>query len=82
MHPYLPPSPPPSPLFLSISPLCSAFLTRVQLSAARFFVNVLPLLEGVPVISARSLFEPQFPGSPLCWKVRNARREQAEMDAC
>lgn len=42
----------------------------IQLSAARFFVDVLPLLEGVPVISARSLFEPQFPGSPLCWKVR------------
>ncbi len=41
-----------------------------QLSAARFFVDVLPLLEGVPVISARSLFESQFPGSPLCWKVR------------
>ncbi|CAB1109861.1 unnamed protein product [Ectocarpus sp. CCAP 1310/34] len=40
----------------------------VELSAARFFVNVLPLLEGVPVISARSLFESQFPGSPLCWK--------------
>eukprot|EP00752_Nemacystus_decipiens_P013885 g12326.t2 len=40
----------------------------VELSAARFFVDVLPLLEGVPVISARSLFEPQFPGSPLCWK--------------
>ncbi|CAN0062046.1 unnamed protein product, partial [Scytosiphon promiscuus] len=40
----------------------------VELSAARFFVGVLPLLEGVPVISARSLFESQFPGSPLCWK--------------
>lgn len=50
--------------------LVGLVVSPLQLSAAKFFSNLLPLLEGVPVVSARSLFEAQFPGSPLCWKVR------------
>lgn len=40
----------------------------VQLSAARFFPSVVPLLASLSVISARSTFEPLFPGCPLKWK--------------
>ena len=56
---------PPAPVGWLCGPLA------LQLSAARFFKGVLPLLEDVAVVSARSLFEAQFPGSPLCWKVMN-----------
>jgi hypothetical protein len=44
----------------------------VELSAARFFPSILPLLSQVTVISARTAFEHLFPESPLRWKVRYA----------
>jgi hypothetical protein len=31
--------------------------------------NVLPLLHGIPIVSARTNFEAQFPGAPLSWKA-------------
>lgn len=40
----------------------------VQLSAAKFLPGVVELLDRVTVISARSTFEPLFPGAPLKWK--------------
>jgi len=40
----------------------------VQLSAARFLPSILPLLERVTIISARTAFETLFPASPLKWK--------------
>lgn len=40
----------------------------VELSAAKFIPGVVPLLNRVSIISARSTFETQFPGSPLRWK--------------
>jgi hypothetical protein len=40
----------------------------VELSAAKFIPGVVPLLNRVSIISARSTFEAQFPGSPLRWK--------------
>ncbi|CAN0233212.1 unnamed protein product, partial [Phaeothamnion confervicola] len=41
----------------------------VQLSAARFFRRLVPLLRDVPTVSARSNFEKRFPGAPLSWKA-------------
>jgi len=40
----------------------------VELSAAKFIPGVVPLLNRVSIISARSTFETQYPGSPLRWK--------------
>jgi len=40
----------------------------VELSAAKFIPGVVPLLSRVSIISARSTFENQYPGSPLRWK--------------
>jgi len=40
----------------------------VQLSAQKFIPAVLPLLERVSVISARSTYEARFPEAPLKWK--------------
>jgi len=40
----------------------------VQLSAKKFLPGVVPLLEDVTILSARSTFETLFPDSPLKWK--------------
>lgn len=40
----------------------------VQLSARKFLPGVLPLLEKVYVLSARSTYEFMFPNAPLKWK--------------
>lgn len=40
----------------------------VQLSAKKFIPGVIPLLEEVSVLSARSAYEAMFPESPLKWK--------------
>jgi len=40
----------------------------VQLSAQKFMPGIVPLLEKVEVLSARSTFEGMFPDSPLKWK--------------
>lgn len=41
----------------------------VQLSAQKFIPAVVPLLEKVTVISARSTYEARFPDTPLKWKL-------------
>lgn len=41
----------------------------VQLSAEKFIPAVLPLLNQVTVLSARSTFEPTYPEAPLKWKL-------------
>ena len=41
----------------------------VQLSAQKFIPAVLPLLEQLTVVSARSTYEELYPDSPLQWKV-------------
>lgn len=41
----------------------------VELSAAKFMPEVLPLLPKMRVVSARSTYEPMFPDSPSDWKV-------------
>jgi len=40
----------------------------VQLSAQKFLPRVVPYLEQVRVLSARSTFETLYPGSPMKWK--------------
>lgn len=40
----------------------------VQLSAKKFIPGVIPHLEGVNVLSARSSYESMFPNAPLKWK--------------
>jgi len=40
----------------------------VQLSAHKFIPLVVPILSKLTIISARSTYEPMFPGSPLKWK--------------
>jgi len=40
----------------------------VQLSAKKFIPGVLPLLDQVSILSARSTYESMFPESPLKWK--------------
>jgi len=40
----------------------------VQLSAKKFMPGVLPTLEKVKILSARSTYEPMFPDAPLKWK--------------
>jgi len=40
----------------------------VQLSAKKFLPGVLPFLDRVKVLSARSTYEPMFPESPVKWK--------------
>jgi hypothetical protein len=40
----------------------------VQLSAQKFMPALVPMLSKVPVLSARSTFEPMHPEAPLKWK--------------
>lgn len=41
----------------------------VELSAAKFMPEVLEVLKDIPVLSARSTFEPKYPDNPLDWKL-------------
>jgi hypothetical protein len=58
----------------------------VQLSAQKFIPAVLPLLEKVTVISARSTYEQQYPEMPLKWKVcafqDNLTKQFTQSDPC
>lgn len=47
----------------------------VELSCRKFLPEVAPLLEGVKVLSARALFEPAWPQSPIQWKRLAFHRE-------
>jgi len=40
----------------------------VQLSAQKFLPRVVPVLEKLRVLSARSTFEPMYPDAPMKWK--------------
>jgi len=51
----------------------------VQLSAKKFLPGVLPLLEEVSVVSARSSYEIYFPESPLKWKFYAFRQKLIDL---
>jgi hypothetical protein len=51
----------------------------VQLSAKKFLPGVLPLLDEVSVLSARSAYEAMFPESPLKWKFYAFREKLGEL---
>lgn len=51
----------------------------VQLSAQKFVPRVVPLLDTVTVLSARSTFENRFPDSPMQWKFHAFQRSLAEL---
>mmetsp|Transcript_68841 Transcript_68841/g.193076 ORF Transcript_68841/g.193076 Transcript_68841/m.193076 type:complete len:301 (+) Transcript_68841:60-962(+) len=52
--------------------------TWVRDSAELYMPRLLPLLEGLRVVSARALFERQFPGDPVMWKKAAFRELLAE----
>jgi hypothetical protein len=59
----------------------------VQLSCQKFIPLVLPMLNKLTIISARSTYEPMFPGSPLkCQSQtrvqRSAKSPGKASDAC
>ena len=41
----------------------------VEYASQRFMPRLLPLLESVRIVSARSTYERFYPGAPLCWKA-------------
>lgn len=41
----------------------------VEYSAKRFMPRLLPLLQTLRVVSARTTYERFYPGAPLCWKA-------------
>lgn len=41
----------------------------IHYSATRFMPRLLPLLESMRVVSARSTYEKYYPAAPLCWKA-------------
>lgn len=41
----------------------------VEYSSKRFFPRLVPILQGLRIISARSQYEKFYPGAPLCWKA-------------
>lgn len=45
----------------------------VQLSARTFMPAVVPLLQKLTILSARTTYEPQFPDSPFRWKLKAFR---------
>lgn len=51
----------------------------VQLSAQKFVPRVVPLLDSLRVLSARSTFEDQFPDSPMQWKFQAFQQNLAEL---
>jgi len=53
----------------------------VQLSAQKFVPRVVPLLEKVRVLSARSTFEQMFPDSPMKWKYHAFQESLAKLYA-
>lgn len=47
----------------------------VELSARKFLPNIVPFIEKLHIISARSTFEKTYPDSPLQWKLSVFQQE-------
>jgi len=53
----------------------------VEHSAAAYVPGILPVLRTVPVVSARSKFEPQYPGDVGMWKTQAFLEIQRQLDS-
>merc|ERR1712048_1031425 len=53
----------------------------VEYSAAKWIPDLLPVLEKVRVISARTKFEPQYPGEVGQWKIQAFLEVQRQLDS-
>jgi hypothetical protein len=53
----------------------------VQLSAQKFVPRVVPQLEDITIISARSTFELRFPDSPMQWKFHAFQQSLVDLYA-
>jgi len=51
----------------------------VEYSAERFAPKLLPVLEGIKVVSARSKYQKSYPKKPLCWKAAAFAHEVNEI---
>lgn len=51
----------------------------VQLSAQKFVPGVVPLLDKIKIVSARSTYEGMFPGAPLKWKYCAFQNELCDL---
>jgi len=51
----------------------------VEDSASRWIPELLPVLKAVPIISARSKFEKEFPYSPGMWKIKAFSEMQKQL---
>jgi len=54
--------------FGDVHVVTNAEMGWVQLSAQKYMPGLLPLLQKLPVLSARTTFQDTFPDSPLKWK--------------
>lgn len=58
----------------------------IEYSSKRFMPRLLPVLEGMRVVSARTSYERFYPGAPLCWKAAAFAHESNQIfcdsDSC
>ena len=52
----------------------------VQFSAQKFLPTLVPMLEKITIISARTKYEPYFPGDVTKWKLHAFLETQAILD--
>ena len=52
----------------------------VQFSARKFMPLVVPILEKITIISARTKYEPHFPGDVTKWKLHAFLETQGNLD--
>merc|ERR1712050_800326 len=53
----------------------------VEYSAAKYMPDLLPVLQRVPIISARTKYEEMFPGEVSKWKVQAFLEVQRQLDS-
>ena len=52
----------------------------VQFSARKFMPSVVPILDKITIISARTKYEPHFPGDVTKWKLHAFLETQGNLD--
>ena len=56
----------------------------VEYCIYRYYTNLIPLLPKINIISARSLYEKEYPAEPLTWKIKafNDLRDKFNFEKC